>query len=114
MLLRGITAKAGILQAGYSVDYFRFSKGLYAVMPPRAIGRIWWDHWQVWNARLLGADVKDVSSQVLAIHQNHNCGYHAQGTKGVWNDEQALANYRNAGGRGHLYTIDDAMHIRDP
>ena len=30
---------------------------------------------------------------------------------GVWNDEQAIANYRNAGGRWHLYTIDDATHI---
>lgn len=110
-LLRDIIARSGIQQPGYSVDYFVFTKRLYSKMPPLVVGRIWWDHWLVWKARSLGADVVDVSSQVLAIHQNHDYGYHPEGATGVWNDEQALANYRNAGGRWHLYTIDDATHI---
>lgn len=109
--LREFTAKSGVRQPGYSVDYFLFTPGLYDNMPPLVIGRVWWDHWIVWNARAQGADVVDVSEQVLAIHQNHDYGYHPQGATGVWNDEQAIANYRNAGGRWHLYTIDDATHI---
>jgi len=106
-----IAKVTGIPQPGYSVDYFLFSSGLYAEMPPLVIGRVWWDHWLVWHARNSGADVVDVSPQVIAIHQNHDYGYHPQGASGVWNDEQALANYNNAGGRWHLYTIDDATSI---
>jgi hypothetical protein len=109
-LLR-MARNTGIQQPGYSVDYFLFTKDLYAEMPPLVIGRVWWDHWLVWHARDLGADVIDVSSQVTAIHQNHDYGYHPQGAQGVWNDEQAVANYQNAGGRWHLYTIDDATSI---
>jgi hypothetical protein len=110
-VLREIARKTGVLQPGYSVDYFLFTRGLYASMPPLLIGRIWWDHWLVWHARHSGADVVDVSPQVMAIHQNHDYGYHPQGAQGVWNDEQALANYKNAGGRWHLFTIDDATSI---
>src|SRR5215472_681530 len=111
--LRRITNSTGIQQPGYSVDYFLFSHGLYNEMPPLLIGRVWWDHWLVWHARDTGADVVDVSSQVTAIHQNHDYGYHPQGAQGVWNDEQAVSNYVNAGGRWHLYTIDDATSILD-
>jgi hypothetical protein len=101
----------GVQQPGYSVDYFAFRRGLYASMPPLVIGRVWWDHWLVWKARQLGAAVVDASDQVTAIHQNHNYGYHPAGARGVWTDEQAAENYRLAGGRWHLFTIDDATHI---
>lgn len=111
--LREFTRQNGVQQPGYSVDYFAFPKGLYARMPELVIGRVWWDHWLVWNAGQEGAAVVDVSSQVLAIHQNHDYGYHPEGAKGVWNDEQAMANYNNAGGRWHLHTIDDATTILD-
>src|SRR5215469_13776178 len=109
--LRTVVNSTGIQQPGYSVDYFLFSRGLYDQMPPLVIGRVWWDHWLVWRARDIGADVVDVSAQVTAIHQNHDYGYHPQGAQGVWNDEQAVSNYVNAGGRWHLYTIDDATSI---
>jgi hypothetical protein len=75
------------------------------------IGRIWWDHWLVWKARQQGAAVVEASEQVTAVHQNHNYGYHPAGARGVWTDEQAAENYRLAGGRWHLYTINDATHI---
>jgi hypothetical protein len=109
--LRDFAQKAGIRREEHCIDYFLFTQGLYAEMRPLVIGRIWWDHWLVWRARDLGADVVDVSSQVIAIHQNHDYGYHPQGANGVWNDEQALANFHYAGGRWHLYTIDDATTI---
>lgn len=75
------------------------------------IGRTWWDHWLVWKARQKGAAVVDASERVTAIHQNHNYGYHPAGARAVWTDEQAAENYRLAGGRWHLFTIDDATHI---
>jgi hypothetical protein len=101
----------GVQQPGWSVDYFAFRRGMYAQMPELVVGRVWWDHWLVWKAREQGADVVDASSQVMAIHQNHNYGYHPAGAQGVWNDEQAQRNFALAGGRRHLFTIDDATHI---
>ncbi len=101
----------GAQQPGWSIDYFAFPRGLYAEMPALVIGRVWWDHWLVWKAREQGAEVVDASEVVTAIHQNHGYGYHPQGARGVWSDEQAAENYRLAGGRWHLQTIDDATHI---
>ena len=111
--LRIIAEKTGVQRSGDAVDYFLFTRGLFSVMPALVIGRVWWDHWLVWNACSQGADVVDVSSQAWAVHQNHDYGYHPQGATGVWNDLQAITNYHNAGGRWHLYTIDDATHILD-
>jgi hypothetical protein len=108
-----LAREKGIQQPGYSVDYFAFRRGLYANMPELVIGRVWWDHWLVWKARMESAAVVDVSPLVTAVHQNHGYGYHPAGAKGVWTDEQAMRNWNNAGGRWHLFTIDDATHILD-
>ncbi len=101
----------GVRQPGWSVDYFAFRRGLYPEMPALVIGRVWWDHWLVWKARAAGAAVVDASEVVTAIHQNHDYAYHPSGATGVWTDEQAKENYRLAGGRWHLQTIDDATHL---
>jgi hypothetical protein len=106
-----LARRQGVQQPGWSVDYFAFRRGLYAKMPALVIGRVWWDHWLVWKAREEGAAVVDASEVVTAIHQNHDYGYHPAGAKGVWTDEQAQENYRLAGGRWHLRTIEDATHI---
>lgn len=111
--LQQLALQKGVLRTPDAVDYFAFPRGLYKDVPELVVGRIWWDHWLVWKARQLRADVVDVSKQVTAIHQNHGYAYHPAGAKGVWQDEQALRNYKLAGGRWHLYTIADATHILD-
>lgn len=110
-LAEALARTRGILQPPWSIDYFAFRRGLYADMPALVIGRIWWDHWLVWKARHERADVVDASEIVTAIHQNHGYGYHPQGARGVWEDQQAQENLRLAGGPWHLYTIDDATHV---
>jgi len=109
--LKELARTRGVRQPGWSIDYFAFRRGLYAEMPALVIGRVWWDHWLVWKAHEEGAGVVDASEVVTAIHQNHGYAYHPQGARGVWSDEQAAENYRLAGGRWHLLTIDDATHI---
>jgi len=109
--VKRLAKERGAQQPGWSVDYFAFRRGLYEEMPEFVVGRVWWDHWLVWKARKEGADVVDASSQVTAIHQNHSYGYHPAGAHGVWNDEQARRNFELAGGRRHLFTIDDATHV---
>ncbi|PYT56993.1 MAG: hypothetical protein DMG35_21115 [Acidobacteria bacterium] len=109
--LRELALQEGVRRGPDAVDYFAFPRGLYSEIPPLVVGRIWWDHYLVWKARDLGADVVDVSSQVTAIHQNHDYGYHPGGAQGVWTDPQARRNYELAGGKWHLYTIADSTHI---
>jgi hypothetical protein len=92
----------------HNVDYFAFPKGLYPVIPPLVIGRIWWDHWLVGKAHASGAAVVDVSPVVCAVHQNHDYGYHPQGIAGVWADEEAQQNYLLARKEVCLRTIEDA------
>jgi len=84
------------------IDYFAFNRTLYGVsVPPFLIGRIHWDDWLVWKAKRLGAAVVDASSSVMAVHQNHDYGYHPQGREGMWRDVESHQNLILAGGYRH-------------
>ena len=97
------------------IDYFVFPRGLYmGKLPEFVIGRVFWDQWLVWKARSDGAALVDATDRVMAIHQNHDYGYHPAGKAGVWSDEFSQRNYKLAGGRWHLCTIDDATHLLTP
>jgi len=97
------------------IDYFAFSRGLYhRKLPPFVIGRVAWDNWLTWYAIDSGVPVVDASAVVLAIHQNHDYGYHPLGKQGVWNDELSQRNIQHAGGWNHLWTIADATELLRP
>jgi hypothetical protein len=99
-------------QTEWYIDYFAFSRGLYLKrIPPLVIGRVSWDNWLIWCARALGVPVVDASAVVLAVHQNHDYGYHPQGKLGVWNDEQAQRNLQLGGGPDHVRNILDATEV---
>ena len=106
--------REGFQRLHYNIDYFLFPRGLYAEFPDLVIGRNNWDHWLVWKAGALNVPVVDVSETVCAVHQNHDYSYHRQGMAGVWNDEATKANFRAAGGRRHLHTIEDATYFLGP
>jgi hypothetical protein len=92
------------------IDYFVFSRGLYAdQMPAFVIGRPGWDNWLLWYPLSIGAPVVDASSVVRAVHQNHDYGYHPQGEKGVWEGEEAQENYRLHAGK--FATLSNATHV---
>ena len=94
------------------IDYFAFSRGLYqGKIPALVIGRVYWDNWLIWYAGASGAEVVDASPAVMAIHQNHDYGYHPKGQKGVWTDEQSQQNLKLCGGYGHLSTIESAQFV---
>jgi hypothetical protein len=92
------------------IDYFVFPRGLYIEIPPLVIGRVGWDNWLVWKARSEEVPVVDTTAAVVAIHQNHDYGYHPQGKQGVWQDAEAQRNHELAGGVRHIYSIADATH----
>jgi hypothetical protein len=95
------------------IDYFVFSRGLYAdEVPAFVIGRPGWDNWLLWYPLSIGVPVVDASSVVRAIHQNHDYGYHPQGEKGVWEGEEAQANYRLHAGK--FATLSNATYVLTP
>lgn len=106
--------REGFQRLHYNIDYLVFPRGLYSEFPDLVIGRNHWDQWLVWKAAAERLPVVDVSESVCAIHQNHDYAYHPQGMAGVWNDEATKANFRAAGGRLHLHTIEDATFLLGP
>jgi hypothetical protein len=96
------------------IDYFVFSRGLYGgEFPPLVVGRVFWDNWLVWKALDGRCPVVDVSNAVMAVHQNHDYGYHPQGKQGVFHGAESGRNYQSAGGWKHLRTIADATEVLD-
>src|SRR5712692_3487431 len=112
--LRRLALSRGAQQYIDMIDYFVFHKGLYRDMPPLVVGRIYWDHWLIWKARSSKLPVVDCSSAVVAVHQNHDYGYHPGGRQGTFRDEEAMRNYKLAGNGEHLRTIEDATHKVTP
>lgn len=108
--LRELAARSGQEQLPYAVDYFLFRRGLYRDVPPLAVGRRYWDHWLVWKARSTKVPVIDASTDVLALHQNHDHAYDPAGPNGAKSREEMRRNRALAGGQLHLYTIDHATH----
>ncbi|HWY43290.1 MAG TPA: hypothetical protein VNX66_07335 [Candidatus Sulfotelmatobacter sp.] len=112
--LRTRARKAGCQRPANWIDYFVFSKKFVDGVPPFAIGRTCWDNWLIWHARSIGLSVVDLSVEVTAVHQNHDYSHHPKGAAGVWDGEESKRNYKLAGGRWHLCTIDDATHLLSP
>ncbi|HEV1995538.1 MAG TPA: hypothetical protein VGR03_14500 [Candidatus Acidoferrum sp.] len=96
------------------IDYFAFSRGLYGPDMPPFVLRVFWDNWLVWKALDSGKPVIDASRAVMAVHQNHDYSYHAQGKAGIWSGEEAGLNAQLAGGWRHLRTIADATEVLPP
>jgi len=112
MQLRSFVARTAKRRTPEWIDYFAFTRNLYpAEMPPFVIGRVFWDNWLVWKARASDCPVVDASPMVIAVHQNHDYGYHPQGKSGVFDGEESGRNYQLAGGWRHLRTIADAIEI---
>ena len=108
--LREEARASGLLRIPTLIDYFAFSKGLFADLLPLALGRGGWDNWLIWRARSRKASVIDASSAVLAIHQNHDYSHHPDGSKGVWSGAEAQRNRELIGWWYHKLTIEDASH----
>ena len=111
--LREQAALHGRLHEPTGIDYFVFSRGLCARMPPFAVGRPMWDNWLVFHARASRVPVIDATAAVLAVHQNHDYSHHAGGESGVCDGPEAVRNRALAGGYRRAFTIDDATHVLD-
>jgi hypothetical protein len=110
--LRNFALEGGKQRSAAWIDYFAFTRGLYAEeLPAFVIGRVFWDNWLMWKARNSKSAVVDASEAVVAVHQNHDYGYHPEGEQGVFYGEESGKNYDLAGGWRHLRTIEDARYV---
>jgi hypothetical protein len=57
---------------GAGLDFFLYPRGLWRRIPPFAFGRVHWDNWFPYAARLQGAMVVDVTPVTTVIHQEHD------------------------------------------
>src|SRR6266446_4490811 len=112
--LRALVLRHGRRCSAEWIDYFAFSRGLYAADMPPFVLRVFWDNWLLWKALDSGKPVIDASRSVMAVHQNHDYSYHPQGKAGVWSGEEAGLNAQLAGGWRHLRTIADATEVLSP
>ena len=112
--LRNQVRRAGELALPSAIDFFVFPRGLFAEIPPFAIGRPRWDNWMLYRARSIPVPLIDATTVVVAVHQNHDYSHHAQGKDGVYNGDEAWTNHELAGGWLHTFTISDATHLLTP
>lgn len=90
-----------LLLAG--MDYFVYPRGTFTHIPQFAIGGTAFDNWLVWRARRDKVAVIDVTTEVLAIHQNHP-GHWAQ----INESENAIQNRTLLNSWQRSFTIKDA------
>jgi hypothetical protein len=101
--LRKLALRKGDFYTG--IDYFVFPRNLWEKIPPFAIGRVYWDNWLLYAARLRKAAVIDVTPVVLAIHQNHMY------KPGVMNGPEPAVNQALLEAAVNLFTTWEATHV---
>lgn len=100
--IRARALAANVQRPGNYIDYFVYSRGLCNGLLPLAIGKPGFDNYLLWRARSRGAELVDVSSRVVAIHQNHDP---------IPREHEYKRNRALVGPWWHLYTIEDATQI---
>jgi len=114
--LSALTKIKGQLYIKSGMDYFIYTKnsGLDE-LPPFVVGRPRWDNWFVFNARMLGLPVVDITRVCRAIHQNHDYYHIPHWSGNAWDGPETETNNRLfrklLGGKKHLSTINDATYI---
>jgi hypothetical protein len=96
-----------------AIDYFAFSRQLFASVPPFAIGRTRYDNWLLWKAAAEGAVVVDATAFVTVVHQNHDYG-HIGGTIRAWEGPEAQRAEQLIGHWSHYHSIAHATWLLTP
>jgi FkbM family methyltransferase len=77
--LRQLVSQQGQLEQECAIDYFIFSKDLFADIPPFAVGRPTWDNYTIYKAIADGIPVIDATQSVTIVHQNHDYSHLPEG-----------------------------------
>lgn len=98
-------------------DFFVFPKSMFQEVPPFLLGRGYWDNWLMYQAKKEKAVLVDVTSDVIAVHQNHDYSHvkgfakGSQDMKKVSQAEEGKRNLNLAGGQKNIYNNYDADYV---
>lgn len=109
--VRSLAKAHGFQQGPGWIDFFLFPKGLYLDMPSLIVGHGWWDGWMIWKALSDRVPILDVSSCVLAVHQNHGYAPEFGRVKGTGEDALSQLNLQRMGTLERFLTMDKATHL---
>lgn len=90
-------------------DYFIFPRDCYLHVPEFAIGRAGWDNWMLFKSRFEGWPLIDASTELTAIHQDHDYS-HLAGGQPHYRLPETKENVKLAGGECTIFTLQDASH----
>jgi predicted O-methyltransferase YrrM len=101
--------RVGFLHSETGLDYFVHTKGLWAGIPPFALGRCAWDNWLMKWPIVMGKTVIDATEYITAIHQDH--GYAHAGERA--NAFSGLEPRRNRAMAGSVlgWSTDAPFHL---
>ncbi|HCM38269.1 MAG: hypothetical protein UV61_C0004G0017 [Candidatus Gottesmanbacteria bacterium GW2011_GWB1_43_11] len=94
-----------------SSDYFVFPKTTQFVLPPFAVGKLYWDKWFFYACKKHRIPFIDATLTVTAIHQQHypSLKSHAYGETKLGKETQS--NLKLLDGRIYAFTIYDADYL---
>lgn len=108
--LKEVMLRAGRNPGWCAVDYFVFRRGLYARVPPFAVGRGAWDNWLVYYARASKVPVIDASLIAQVAHQEHDYGHVPGGEAVIRAGPEAQRNQELAAGH-QRFCIADSTYV---
>jgi hypothetical protein len=107
-------ARGATLRGPGGIDYLAYVPSVFAEVPAFSLGRAYYDNWLIWHAYRARVPIVDLTEVLRAIHQNHDYGHVAGGRPESYEGVDARRNLALAGGRLHLFNIDDATHRMTP
>jgi hypothetical protein len=96
----------GKLHGHEGIDYFVFSRDMFTEIPPFAIGRAGWDNWMIYQAKMKGWKVIDVTPSLTVIHQEHDYSHLPDG-RPHYDLEESHKNVSMGGGFRTVYDLLD-------
>lgn len=89
-------------------DFFAFPTGQFhpGEIPELLVGRGGWDLWMIYNGRVRGMKVIDISPTIAVVHQNHDYAHRRKGYVSYDYDAEAQHNIRHIpAGETYPYTL---------
>jgi hypothetical protein len=107
-LLARRVKEEGMLQDPSAIDMFLYRGDIWAELPELVVGRGGYDNFLIFYCRRKCVPVIDATEKVMLIHQSHDYGHLAEGSREVFHGEDARSNFQKAGVVSNLFTIAHA------
>jgi len=109
--IRKYVEKNGNMSSGTGMDYLVFTRGIIEEMPKFLIGRPGWDNWMMWYAADSVYPFIQCTSQIMAIHQNHDYSHVPKRVGNSWEGPEAQYNRSLIDSHFQFCFVRDANYI---